>query len=347
MDSRPRGGYTGGGMTRPIDRIGIVGAGAWGTALAMVARRAGREVMMWAFEPEVAAAINDDHENPLYLPGRPLDAAIGASASLADAAAADAVLLVTPAQRLRAVGEALRPHLASDVPVVVCAKGVERGSGALMSEVVAAVLPDAPLAVLSGPTFAAEVARGLPTAATLACADADLGADLVAALGGPSFRLYQSSDIIGAEIGGAVKNVVAIACGIATGRGLGENARAALITRGLAEMSRLGRALGAAPLTLMGLCGLGDLVLTCASMQSRNTSLGVALGKGEALADILAGRHSVAEGVESAAAVTALAARLGIDMPICAAVDAVLHHGADVEGEIHALLSRAPRAESD
>jgi glycerol-3-phosphate dehydrogenase (NAD(P)+) len=331
-----------------MQRIGIIGGGAWGSALALTARRAGRDAVLWAREPEVAAAINRNHANPLFLPGVALDPAIGATTELAQAVrGADALLLVAPAQHLRALAAALAPLLPAELPVVICAKGIEEGSGALMSEVVAATLPQAPLAVLSGPTFASEVAAGLPTAVTLACADAVLGRHLIAALGTRSFRPYLAGDVVGAEIGGAVKNVLAIACGIVMGRKLGDNARAALITRGLAEMVRLALAKGGKRETLMGLSGLGDLVLTCTSLTSRNHSLGVALGEGRTLAEILAGRRSVAEGVSSAAAAAALARRLGIDMPITAAVDAILHHGAAIDAAIEGLLTRPFRSEGE
>jgi len=329
-----------------MQRIGIIGGGAWGSALALTARRAGRDVVLWAREPDVAAAINRDHANPLFLPGVTLDPAIGATTELGQAVrAADALLLVAPAQHLRALAAALAPLLPAGMPVVICAKGIEERTGALMSEVVAATLPQAPLALLSGPTFASEVAAGLPTAVTLACADAALGRRVIAALGTRSFRPYLAADVIGAEIGGAVKNVLAIACGIVMGRKLGDNARAALITRGLAEMVRLALAKGGRPETLMGLSGLGDLVLTCTSLTSRNHSLGVALGEGKALAEILAGRRSIAEGVSSAAAAAALARRLGVDMPITAAVDAILHHGAAIDAAIEGLLARPFRSE--
>ena len=331
-----------------MQRIGIIGGGAWGSALALTARRAGRDVVLWAREPEVAAAINRDHANPLFLPGVALDPAIGATTELAQAVrGADALLLVAPAQHLRALAAGLAPLLPAGLPVVICAKGIEEGTGALMSEVIAATLPHAPLAVLSGPTFASEVAAGLPTAVTLACADAALGRRVIAALGTRSFRPYLAADVAGAEIGGAVKNVLAIACGIVMGRKLGDNARAALITRGLAEMVRLALAKGGKPETLMGLSGLGDLVLTCTSLTSRNHSLGVALGEGKALAEILAGRRSIAEGVSSAAAAAALARRLGIDMPITAAVDAILHHGAAIDAAIEGLLARPFRSEGE
>jgi glycerol-3-phosphate dehydrogenase (NAD(P)+) len=328
-----------------MQRIGIVGGGAWGTALAVTARRAGRDVVLWAREAEVVTAVNQRHENPLFLPGIAVDPAIAATGDVAAAASADAVLLVVPAQHLRAVAGAIAPTLRPGAAVVICAKGVEEASGALMSEVAAAALSGARLAVLSGPTFAGEVARGLPTAVTLATVDQALGGALIAALGTRSFRPYLSADVVGAEIGGAVKNVLAIACGIVAGRRLGDNARAALITRGLAEMVRLAQAKGGRAETLMGLSGLGDLTLTCTALQSRNHSLGFALGEGTALDEILARRRSVAEGVSSAAAVTALARRLGVDMPIVAAVDAILHHGADIDGSIASLLARPFRGE--
>ncbi len=332
-----------------MERIGVIGAGAWGTALALAARRAGREVVLWARDPELAAEIGTRHENPRYLPGVRLDPEIRATASLAEAAACDALLLVTPAQAQREIAAALAPHLgphsALGRPLVVCSKGIERGSGQLMTEVLAEALPGRATAVLSGPTFALEVARGLPTAVTLAAEDAALGAALVQALGSRAFRPYLSDDVVGAQIGGAVKNVIAIACGIVTGRKLGDNSRAALITRGLAEIARLGGAKGARPETLMGLSGLGDLTLTCTSTLSRNYSLGVALGEGETLEALMAGRRSVAEGVFSAGAAVALAGRLGVEMPIAGGVDAILNQGAPIEAAIEALLARPFRAE--
>jgi len=332
-----------------MERIGVIGAGAWGTALAVAARRAGREVVLWARDPELAAEIGTRHQNPRYLPDVRLDPEIRTTASLAEAAACDALLLVTPAQVQREIAVALAPHLdprhALRQPLVVCSKGIERGSGQLMTEVLAEALPGRATAVLSGPTFALEVARGLPTAVTLAAEDAALGAVLVQALGSRAFRPYLSDDVVGAQVGGAVKNVIAIACGIVTGRKLGDNSRAALITRGLAEIARLGGAKGARPETLMGLSGLGDLTLTCTSTLSRNYSLGVALGRGETLEALMAGRRSVAEGVFSAGAAVALAARLGVEMPISGAVDAILNQGAPIEAAIEALLARPFRAE--
>ncbi len=329
-----------------MERIGIIGGGAWGTALAQLLSRAGRRTTIWAHEAETVAAINRDHANPAFLPGVALDPGVRATASLAEAAQADLVLLVPPAQHLRALAASLAGVLAPGVPAVICAKGIELGSGALPSEIVAQTLPATPCAVLSGPTFAAEVARGQPTAVTLACADAALGRRLADALGSRAFRPYLGDDPVGAEIGGALKNVMAIACGIVIGRGLGDNARAALITRSLAEMVRLAQAKGARAGTLMGLSGLGDLTLTCTSPQSRNYSLGVELGEGRSLAAILAGRRSVAEGVTSAAAAVALARRLGIDMPIAAGVAAIIHDGATIDGVIAALLARPFRSET-
>jgi len=323
-----------------MKNIAIIGAGAWGTALAAVAKRAGRDVTIWARETEVVDGINAAHENATYLAGVTLDPDIRATSDIAKAAASDALVLVVPSQFLRATCSALAPHLGLNTPLVICAKGIEVNSGALMNEIVEEALPERRFAVLSGPTFAVEVAREQPTAVTLACADAKTGADLIQALGTPRFRIYQSADVIGVEVGGAIKNVLAIACGIVEGRGLGDNARAAIITRGLAEMARLSLAKGGRPETLMGLSGIGDLTLTCNALQSRNFSLGVAMGQGKTLADILAERNSVAEGVDTAAAVTALAGTLQVDMPICLAVDAIVNRGADIDATVAGLLAR-------
>lgn len=329
----------------PFAHVAVLGAGAWGTALAQVAAQAGRQVTLWAHEVEVVEAIQTMRENTVFLPGAQLSSAIVATSQLQDLAAAPVVLAVTPAQHLRATLTKLHPHITPGTAIVLCAKGVEQGSLALMTEVLQAVMPHAAAAVLSGPGFAKDVVRGAPTAVTIACKNAELGARLVATLGLATFRPYLSDDLIGTEISGAVKNVIAIACGIAEGRKLGEGARAALVTRGFAELTRLGVALGARGETLNGLCGLGDLVLTCCSLSSRNTSLGVALGQGQKLADVLAGRRSVAEGAASAPAVIALAARHGVDMPICAGVDDVLAGRIDIDEAIHRLLSRPFRAE--
>lgn len=327
--------------------ISIIGAGAWGTALALAARRAGNDVTLWAYEEEIVAAINDEHENTLYLPGVALDPAICATGDMAAAAPADALLLAAPAQHLRKTIASLAGHLAPATPLIVCAKGIEQETLALMSEAVAAVFPQNPVFILSGPTFAADVAAGLPTAVTLAGSDLAVAQALADRLSSDRFRPYSGDDVIGAQIGGAIKNVLAIACGIAEGRGFGDNARAALVTRGLAELTRLCLAKGGRAETMMGLSGLGDLVLTCTSTQSRNYSLGLALGAGRSLAEILGERHSVAEGVYTASAAVALAEKLGIEMPIAAAVDAVLNREADIDVVIEALLSRPLRREAD
>lgn len=330
---------------REIERIGVVGGGAWGTALAAVAVRAGRDTVLWAREAEVVGDIAVHRENLLFLPGIALPEGLRATSDMADLADRQALLLVAPAQHLREVAGALAPHLAPACALVVCAKGIERATGKPMSEVLDETLPGRPVAILSGPTFAAEVARGLPAAVTLATADAALGDRLAAAIGLPTFRTYLSDDIIGAQVGGAVKNVLAIACGVVAGMGLGENARAALMTRGLAEMTRLGVALGARRETLTGLSGVGDLILTCSSEQSRNMSLGKALGEGRRAADILADRRSVAEGVWSAEIVARLGADAGIEMPITEAVVALLAPDARVGEVVEALLARPFRRE--
>ena len=333
-------------MTDPFQSVTVLGAGAWGTALAQVCAAAGREVRIWAREPEVVQSINTAHQNTLFLPGLPLNPAIRATADLSEAAEAELILAAPPAQHMRSVLQAIRAHLPPRPNIVLCAKGVERGSLALMADVLAAELPHATPAVLSGPGFAKDVARGLPTATTIASPDAALAQRVVITIGLPTFRPYVADDLVGAEIGGAVKNVIAIGCGIAEGRKLGDGARAALITRGFAELTRLGLAMGAKAETLSGLCGLGDLVLTCASLTSRNTSLGAALGEGRKLADILAERRSVAEGMESAPAVVALARKYKVEMPICEAVADILEGKIGVDAAIAALLSRPFRPEN-
>jgi glycerol-3-phosphate dehydrogenase (NAD(P)+) len=324
--------------------IGIVGAGAWGTALACSLHRQGRQVTLWAREAEVVQSIRDKGHNALFLPELDLTG-VAATNDLSGLAGCQVLLLVVPAQFLRSVCRTLKPHLRPGLPVVLCAKGIELATGRLMSELVEEELPGARLAVLSGPTFAAEVGRGLPTAFTLAAADAALAKELAGSLGSTNFRPYVTDDIIGAEMGGAIKNVLAIACGVVEGRKLGDNARAALITRGLAELVRLAVAKGARPATCMGLSGLGDLILTASSMQSRNFSLGVALGQGRSLAEILAERRSVAEGVDSAQAVAALAEKLGVDMPICQAAARLLRGEVSLEETIKGLLARPFAAE--
>ncbi|WP_374388211.1 NAD(P)H-dependent glycerol-3-phosphate dehydrogenase [Brevundimonas sp.] len=324
---------------------GVIGAGAWGTALAQVCARAGLDVVLQAREPEVIDSIAARRVNEAFLPGVELDPAIRATPDMADLAGCDLILAVPPAQHMRGTLAAFRPHARAEVPVVLCAKGIERGSLKLMTDVLAETLPGATAAVLSGPSFAAEVARGLPSAVTLACADAALGEALLNTLSAPAFRPYLATDLIGAEAGGALKNVLAIACGIVEGRQLGRSAHAAVITRGFAEMTRLAVALGGEAETVAGLCGLGDLVLTCSSPQSRNMSLGLALGQGQSVEQALAGKRSVAEGYESAPAVRDLAARLGVEMPIAEVTAALLAGETTVDGAIEALLSRPLKAE--
>lgn len=328
-----------------LETIGVVGGGAWGTALAATARLAGRNVLMWARAGVVVDEINQHHTNSAFLPGVGLDCDLAATSDLRRMAEVDAVLLVTPAQTQRAMARALATLIAPQTPVVICAKGLEQGTGKLMTEVLAEELPSCRAAVLSGPGFAEDVVRGLPTALTLACADEALGKALAEAVGYRHFRLYWTSDITGVALGGALKNVLAIAAGIVDGRGLGASAHAALVTRGFAELRRLGHALGAHPETLVGLSGLGDLLLSCGSPQSRNMRLGRLLGKGRGLTDALADLRSTAEGVYTAASAVRQAAAHGIDMPIVAAVHAIIEGELTVDDAIQALLSRPFRSE--
>ena len=323
-------------------KIGVIGAGAWGTALAQVASQGG-QTCLWAFEPEVVETIRRDRENALYLSGVPLSPAIRVTPDIADLGGSDALLIVTPAQHMRAI---LATAPVGDTPLLLCAKGIEAGSMMLMSEVAAEVCPDAPIAVLSGPTFAIEVAEGLPTAITLACEDLPLAERLAERIALPHFRPYTSQDVIGAEVGGAVKNVLAIGCGVVEGAGLGKNARAALIARGFAEMSRFGRARGADPVTLAGLAGLGDLVLTCSSEQSRNFTLGLGLGRGQSAASLLADRRTVAEGAATAPVLVEAAKAAGVEMPIAQAVAALIAGTLTVEDAVSALLARPLKSEA-
>ena len=329
-----------------LQSVGIVGAGAWGTALAVTSRRAGRDVLIWAYEPETLAGINQNHRNETYLPGVKLDRAIEATARLNEVANCDLLLMATPAQHVRKIAGEIAPYLKPEQPLVLCSKGIEQTTGKLISEVVEEVVPRPQIAVLSGPSFAAEVARGLPAAVTLATGEETLGRALAYALSHPPFRCYWSDDVIGAEIGGALKNVYAIAAGIVAGKKFGASAHAALVTRSFAEMVRFGAALGARRETLMGLSGLGDLVLTCGSPQSRNMSLGIELGKGKSLEEVLGKRIAVTEGVYTASALVEMAAARGIDMPIAQAVHAVISGLATVDEAIEALLSRPLRAEA-
>lgn len=329
-----------------MQTIGIIGGGAWGTALAQCFASSGKKSVIWAREEEVVTAINARHENTAFLPGIPLHTDVTATGSLIEVSKADVLLIVTPTQFTRATLEGLKPGLTETKPLVICAKGVEINSGVLLSQIVSEVAPQSPLAVLTGPTFAAEIARGLPSAVTLAMKDKESSEKLAEVLTSRNLRMYASDDIIGAQVGGAVKNVIAIACGVIEGKKLGDSARAALVTRGLAEIARLGSALGAKKETLMGMCGVGDLILTCSSMQSRNFSLGVALGQGKTLEEILSGRTSVAEGVFTAKALTVMAKNNAVEMPVSDAVHKCLSEGANVDEMIERMLDRPIKSEA-
>lgn len=333
--------------TDTYQNFGIIGAGAWGTALATTLRRAGRDVTIWAHNPEIADSINRTHENKAHLPGVRLDKSIKATHNFMEFLGADVFLFAVPAQRLRATAQHLvaAKVIRKNIPLIIAAKGLELGTSKLMSDILAEEMPSHKVAILSGPNFATEVAHSKPTATTLAMRDKGIGERLMQAMATPTFRPYFSDDIIGAQLGGAIKNVLAIACGIVSGKNLGDNARAALITRGLAEMMRLGSAMGARTETMMGLSGLGDLLLTCSSLQSRNMSLGYALGEGQKLDEILGSRTSVAEGVPTAAAALELARQRKINMPIVESVAAVLQETTSVDQAILDLLARPLKAE--
>ncbi len=330
----------------PFSSVAVIGGGAWGTALANLCATNGIATTLWAREAAVAEAINKTHENSEFLTGVPLAPALKATNDLGMAASSDAILFVVPAQFARPVFGQLKGLARPKIPVALCSKGIERDTGLLMTQAIEEVWPEAAPAVLSGPSFARDVAKGMPTAVTLACADQTLGERWISTIGAPHFRPYLSHDLIGAELGGAVKNVLAIAAGTVEGKGLGESARAALIARGFAEFQRLGVALGAQAQTMVGLSGLGDLILTASSPQSRNMSLGLELGKGRALEEILAERNSVSEGVASAAAVTNLAAKAGVEMPICAAVSALVGGAETIDKIIADLLARPFKSEA-
>lgn len=325
-------------------KLGVIGGGAWGTALAQVASTGDRETLLWALESEVVEAVNGRHQNPVYLPGIPLNEAIRATSDLAELDRCDAWILVTPAQHMRAV---LERAPSGGRPLVLCSKGIEEKSGKLLHEVAREVCPASRIAVLSGPTFAHEVAAGLPTAVTLACADRALGEELRARINLIHFRTYCTDDVAGAETGGAVKNVLAIACGIVEGKRFGQNARAALIARGFAEMTRFGVAMGGRRETLAGLSGLGDLVLTCSSISSRNFSLGKAIGEGGNVAELMKDRRTVAEGAYTAPVVHRIAMERDIDMPIVAAVVELLSGKVAIDELLETLLSRPPGDEED
>ena len=326
-----------------FDSVAVVGAGAWGTALTGVAARAGREVILCARSSAIAGEIAATRTSP-KLPGTKLDADVKVTDDVALAARADIVLLATPAQNLRAAVTVLAPHLAKDTPVIACAKGIERGTHKFMTEIIAECASQATPAILSGPSFAADVASGLPTAVTIAAPDAALARALAHAINSGTFRPYHSTDIRGVELGGATKNVLAIAAGIVTGRGLGASALAAMTTRGFAELVRFGKAFGAKTETMMGLSGLGDLILTCGTPQSRNFSCGVALGKGET--PDTAARGKLAEGVFTAPVLLEMARVKNVEMPISAAVAAVLAQTISVDAAIESLLTRPLKSEA-
>lgn len=330
-------------MSASPGRIAVLGGGAWGTALALTAMRAGNEVMLWARDPESVEAVNRRNENPRYLPGIRLDEKIEATTDIAAALSGAAhILAVTPAQTVSELLAAVGPHIPSGAPLMLCAKGIDRDSGRLLSEIAAEKLPDNPIAALSGPSFALDVARGLPTAVAVAARDSRLAIRLAAMLSSTHFRCYSTDDLTGVEIGGALKNVLAIAAGAVAGAGLGASAEAAMVTRGFVELRRIGAAFGARPETLMGLSGLGDLILTCSSPQSRNFAYGLALGRGEPLEG-----RPLAEGVATAKIAAKIARERGMDAPIVSAVDLILDRRMTVAEAVAALLSRPLKSEGD
>jgi glycerol-3-phosphate dehydrogenase (NAD(P)+) len=331
-------------ITKPYSKIGVIGAGSWGTALAFAAAQAGRSVTLWAREPDVIQQIQASGENRMFLPGVPLLKSIVATGEIAAAAKADALLIVVPAQHLRESLKGIEPHIARGTPLVLCAKGIERASGKLLTEILREEIPECEPAILSGPSFAKDVARGMPTAVTIA-ARMEIALRLQGALGHATFRPYASDDITGVALGGAAKNVYAIACGIVEGMGLGESARAALLARSFAELTRLGQALGAKSETLMGLSGLGDLVLTATSLSSRNFAFGHALGQGKTLAELDKPGHALAEGVETAPALVRRAKAEGIELPIAEAVAAVLDGSLPLGEAVLRLMSRPLKPE--
>lgn len=320
-------------------KIGVIGGGAWGTALAQVLATSGKDVLLWAREPEVIESIKNDQENTPYLPGVKLDPNLKATESITEAADADIILMVTPAQYLRTTLNAIKGQIDSK-PLVLCSKGIEIDTGLMLSQIAEEEAPKAHIAVLTGPTFAREIALGLPSGVTIAADDKDVASELVETLGCRTLRPYATDDLLGAQIGGAIKNVMAIACGIVHGKKLGDSARAALLTRGISEMSRLTSAMGAKKETLTGMCGIGDLMLTATSMQSRNFSLGVMLGEGRSLEGIMSERNSVTEGVHTAKALMTLANANAVEMPISESVYRILHEGATADEVVDEMLSR-------
>jgi glycerol-3-phosphate dehydrogenase (NAD(P)+) len=330
---------------KPIQTIGIIGGGAWGTALALTMLDTQKTVCIFTRNSNVVIDINQHHLNSVYLPHIHIPPSLTAMCNYKGADTCDALLLAVPAQHMRAQCTELARYVSQTPALVICAKGIETSSGQLMHDIVKSFFPNNDIAVLSGPTFASEVAQGKPTAVTIAASSLTVAKYLAEQLGSRAFRPYASDDIIGAQIAGAIKNVIAIGCGIVIGKGLGENARAAFMTRGLREMTRLAITLGGRQETMMGLAGIGDLVLTCGSAQSRNMSLGIALGQGTALQNILSQRQSVAEGVSTALAAQQLANQMGVAMPIIDAIASVLHQGANIDDTIAQLLARPFTAE--
>jgi glycerol-3-phosphate dehydrogenase (NAD(P)+) len=326
-------------------KISVIGAGAWGTALANLLSKNGHETLIWALEEDCAASINDQHINNQYLPSIPLMPDLRATTSLSDCSGSSAILLVVPTQFMRETLKKLAPYVNDNLPIILCSKGIELGSLNLMTDVLKQEIPWATPAVLSGPSFAKDVGQGQPAAVTLAAKNHAVANELANIVSSEKFRPYTTQDIIGAEIGGAVKNVLAIACGVAIGMDLGRSAHAALISRGFAEMTRLGMALGADATTLTGLCGLGDLVLTCSSEQSRNMSFGMELGQGKKIDAILSSRNTVTEGVTTAPAIETLSQRLNIEMPICEIVAKIIREDINLEDAVLALLNRPTKAE--
>lgn len=320
--------------------ISIIGAGAWGTALAQTLASKGSPVTLWCRNPELAHEINERHENTPYLPRLPLNPLIHATSSLYDALKSDVLLMVTPAQSMRAILQEMSVHIRAEHALVLCSKGLEISTGKMMGGVVKDVLPETDFAVLTGPNFAHEIAAGQPAATTLACANETLAQHLQSLMATPFFRPYITDDVIGAQIAGALKNVIAICCGIAYGMGMGESTRATLVTRGMAEIARLGCTMGAKRETFMGLCGFGDMILTCSSEKSRNFSLGTALGQGKSLEDILSERRSVTEGVHTTKAAVELAAQHNVAMPISLAVHKCLNEGQPLDVAIREMLNR-------
>lgn len=328
-------------MTGNAYKVGVIGGGAWGTALAILANRAGSKVKLYTRNSNVVQQIQEHRTNDIYLPGVYISPEIALAETAKDVCESDLVVIATPTNYVRSVCIAISDQLKAETPLMIASKGIERGSLMLMSEVVRAVLPGNPIAIVSGPNFADEAAKGLPTATTFACEDKSQWDLLTYAMGGKLFRPYLTDDVMGAQIGGAIKNVIAIACGIAEGRGMGENAKAAIITRGFAEMSRLAVARGARAETLMGLSGLGDLLLTCGSHKSRNMSFGLALGKGRAAKDVLESRGRTAtEGVLAAESVMKMARKFDVEMPICGAVYRILYEDMSVDDAMKSLLER-------